>query len=242
MRAATGKVTTMPLDDLQVKWLVLDLLKNKSKRDKQTKIGASEIGDPCDYCVANRLLGRKKKDNEYWLGAKLGTSMHNELEREAEKFLTGTPDYRFVYLKNARLEQTIELGHIEGYGTVKSKPDVVLVEQEHLLDYKSTLKKKVAKYKLDGVPMQYVYQQQLYAWGLNKAGIKITRISLVFVNRDGSGDNDVWIYSFDYDESLALKAWDRLQLLWKWLEAGHDVETLQSDPGCYYCNQVLHRW
>lgn len=230
------------LDDLEVKWLVIDLLRNKSERDLQAKIGASEIGNPCDYCVANRLLGKKQKDNQYWLGAKLGTSMHNELEAEASKFLVRSIDYKFRPLEGALLEHKIELGTIDGYGTVKSKPDVVLTKHNHLLDYKSSLKKKVAKYKLDGVPMQYIYQQQLYAWGLNKAGIKITRISLVFVNRDGSGDDDVWIYSFDYDESLALKAWDRLSLLWKWLEAGHDIETLQSDPGCFYCNQVLHRW
>lgn len=233
---------TQSLDDDQIKMLVIDMLRNKSTRDKQTKIGASEIGNPCDYCVANRLLGKKQKDNDYWLGAKLGTSMHNELEAEANKHILKPENYRFTYLKGAKLEQTIVLGEIEGYGVIKSKPDVVLPEYGNLLDYKSTLKKKVAKYKLDGVPMQYIYQQQLYAWGLNKAGIKITRISLVFVNRDGSGDNDVWIYSFDYDETLALKAWDRLALLWQWLEAGHDVETLQSDPGCYYCNQVLHRW
>lgn len=233
---------TRTLEDAEVKMLVLDMLKSKSLRDKQTKIGASEIGNPCDYCVANRLLGKKQKDNEYWLGAKLGTSMHNELEAEAAKHLIRPQSYHFLPLKNARLEETIILGAIEGYGLVKSKPDVVLTEHNHLLDYKSTLKKKVMKYKLDGVPMQYIYQQQLYAWGLNKAGIKIERISLVFVNRDGSGDSDVWIYSFDYDETLALKAWERLELLWKWLEAGHDVETLQSDPGCFYCNQVLHRW
>jgi len=222
--------------------LILDMLKNPSERDKQSLIGASEIGNPCDYCVGCRLLGRKQKESLYWLGGRIGTGIHAELEKEAEKHTVKAENYRFLPLEGARIEQKITLGTIDGLGTLKSKPDLVLVRDKHLLDHKTTSKTKLAKYKLDGVPMQYVYQQSLYAWGLGKEGIEIERISLVFICRDGSGDNDIWIYSWDYDEAQALKAWDRLELIWKWLQDGNDVETLTSDPGCWYCNNVLQRW
>jgi len=230
------------LDDDELKWLILDLLKNPGERDKQRLIGPSEIGNPCDYCVGNRLINTPKGTSKYWLGAKIGTAIHAELEREEEKHVEKPQSGRFRALKGAMIEQSVELGTIEGYGTVKAKPDLVLVSENHLVDHKTSSKKKVMKYKLDGVPMQYVYQQNLYAWALNQAGIKIEKISLSFVNREGTTDDDIWIHSFEYDESLALKAWSRLELLWQWLQDGHDVEELESHPDCYYCSQVLHRW
>lgn len=235
-------MSTRTLEDEEVKRLIIDLLKNPGERDKQALIGASEIGNPCDYCVAHRLVKTPKKGSLYWLGAKLGTAMHRELEFEEVKHIEVPENYRFEALEGALIEEKIVLGEIEGYGVIKSKPDLVLVKHNHLIDHKSSTKKRVAGYKLDGVPKQYVYQQQLYAWGLNRAGVPIERISLSFVNRDGSTDNDVWIHSFDYDESLALRAWDRLESMWKWLQDGNDPDTLASAPGCFYCEQVLHRW
>lgn len=230
------------LDDDELKWLILDLLKNPGERDKQRLIGPSEIGNPCDYCVGNRLINTPKGTSKYWLGAKIGTAIHAELEREEEKHVVEPKSGRFRALKGAMIEQAVVLGTIEGYGTVKAKPDLVLVSENHLVDHKTSSKKKVMKYKLDGVPMQYVYQQNLYAWALNQAGIPIKKISLSFINREGTTDDDVWIHSFEYDESLALKAWSRLELLWQWLQDGNDVEELESHPDCYYCSQVLHRW
>lgn len=229
------------LDDDELRWLILDLLKNPGERDKQRLIGPSEIGNPCDFCVANRLLNVPKGSSQYWLGAKIGTAIHAELEREEEKHIVKPQSGKFRVLKGARIEQSVELGHIEGYGTVRAKPDLVIVSENHLVDHKTSSKKKVQHYKLDGVPMQYVYQQQLYAWALNKAGITIERISLSFINREGTTDSDIWIHSFDYDESLALRAWDRLNSIWQWLQEANDVEALDSDPDCYYCQRVLFR-
>lgn len=230
------------LEDSQVKQLILDLLKNPGERDKQRMIGASEIGNPCDYCLANRLLNTPKATSQYWLGAKLGTAMHRELEYEEAKHVEVPQNYRFEALEGARIEETITLGDIPGYGTVRSKPDLVLTKYNHVIDHKSTTKTKVSGYKLDGVPRQYVIQQQLYAWGLNKSGIEIDRISLSFVNRDGLTDKDVWIHTFNYDETVALAAWSRLESAWAYVSSGGDVENISSDSKCYYCTQVLHRW
>lgn len=233
----------MSLEDTEVKQLILDLFKNPSERDKQSLIGASEIGNPCDYCLANRLQGTGGGGGSglYWLGARLGTAMHETLEREASKHVIEPENYRFTALKGARIEEKITLGEIPGYGIIRSKPDLVLTGERHLLDYKSTKRTKLTKYRLDGPPEQYVIQQSLYAWGLNQAGIGIDRISLVFVNRDGAGDSDVVISSWDYDEKVALKAWHRLENAWKWLQAGGNPDTLPSDPDCYVCSRILRR-
>lgn len=227
------------LRDDEIKQLAIDVFSKPSERDGQKLVGASEIGNPCEYCLATRLLGYGRKENQWWLGAKIGTAIHSAFEHEVEHI---EPVGKFAALKGARMEERITIGALEGYGVITSKPDLVLPEHNLLIDYKTTSKQKVAKYKLDGLPRQYVVQQQLYAWGLNKSGTTIDKCALIFINREGSTNSDFWVASFDYDEALAVKAWDRLQSMWEWLQAGNDVETLRSHPECFYCNNIIGRW
>jgi hypothetical protein len=234
----------MPLEDSEVKWLILDLLKAKSERDGQRLVGPSEIGNPCLHCLANRMLestgGPTKEPGKYWLGAKIGTAIHAELEQEERKHVADG-EGKFKPLKDALIESPIVLHTIVGYGTIKAKPDLVLVHDQHLIDHKTTSKTKLQHYKLDGVPQQYVIQQNLYAYGLNRSGVPIKRISLSFINREGASDNDINIFSFDYDEKIAVDALDRLQSLWDDLQTGKTPDDLPSDPLCYYCSRVIGR-
>lgn len=231
-----------PLEDGELKFLVTDLLNSDTERDKQRLVGASQIGNPCDFCLGNALLAKGQRESPFWLGARIGTAIHEALERGASEHIDTPREGKFNSLKGARLEEKIILGTIPGYGTIKSKPDLVLTEHDHLVDYKTTTKAKLAKMKATGdVPIQYKYQQQLYAWGLNNDGIKISRISLVFIARDGSGPNDVWVHSFDYDEVLARNAWHRLESMWDYLQNGGTPEDLDSHEDCWYCSNVLGR-
>jgi len=232
------------LHDDEVKWLILDLLKAESERDGQRLIGPSEIGNPCEHCVARRLMESKghpkPQQGKYWLGAKIGTAIHAELEQEERKHVNEGSG-KFKPLKGALIESPIVLHTIPGYGTIKAKPDLVLVTEQHLIDHKTTSKTKLAHYKLDGVPYQYVIQQNLYAYGLNHSGVPIRRISLSFINREGTTDSDINVFSFDYDEQVALYALDRLEKIWYDLETGKTPDDFPSDPGCYYCSRVIFR-
>lgn len=226
----------MTLTDQQVKRLTLDLLKTPSDRDKQRKVGASNISDPCDYCLGRALHGGPSEPSRWWLGARIGTAIHNTLETEAEKHIDTPRSYHFDSLRGARIEERITLGVIDGYGVIGSKPDLVLVTEHHLVDHKTSTKEKIKRYKLDGVPLAYIYQTQLYAWGLNKQGTPIERISLNFIARDGTQDGDIWVTSFDYDESLALRAWNRLEMIWNFLQDGGTLAELDSHEDCFKCN------
>lgn len=232
----------MALSDYEVKALVIDLLKTQSKRDKQSKIGASEIGNPCDYCVASRLAGRPKVSSEYWLGARIGTGIHAELETEIAKHVDTPQEAIFSSLKDAASEYNMPIYTMEGYGEIRSTADLLVTNHLHLVDFKTSKKLQVDKYKLNGVPYQYVVQQQLYGYGFNQMvpGL-VERISLVFINRDGSSDRDFWVHSFDYDESIAKSALDRLEGLWQYVREEKDLEELDSHPDCFYCNVVIHR-
>lgn len=220
---------------------MLDLLKTQKARDKQRTIGASAIGDPCAYCLAQTLLNAQSQTGQYWLGAKIGDAIHALLELEAMKHLLEKTG-KFKALFGARLEKSVYIGTIPGYGDIWSTPDLYLTAENHLVDYKTSKRTKVETYRATGkLPIRYIYQVMLYARALIEAGFSVDRISFVFINRDGTSDRDVVVFSMDYDAALANEAWDRVVAAWAWLEAGGDPETLPSDPDCYVCNSVTHR-
>jgi hypothetical protein len=230
----------MTLTDVEVKDLTVGLFKQQSDRDKQRKVGASNISDPCTRHLAKAMLNEPEAETKYWLGGKVGTAIHGFLESAISTDGTGLFD-------GALIEQKIILGDISGYGTVNSKPDLVLPANKHLIDWKTSSRTKVKKLQdlVAGLKdndeskytlQKYIGQAQLYAWGLNNSGTPIDRVSLVFINRDGTYENDIWIYSVDYEESIALALWNRVVSLWAELESGQHPDNYPAHPNCFKCS------
>lgn len=235
------------MKDTQVKDLTLRLFKMETDRDKQRKVGASQISDPCTYHLAKALTNAEEVPAKYWLGGKIGTATHMFLEDSIAK--ASLED--FPELEGCMVEQKITLGELDGYGTVSSKPDLVLVKENHLIDWKTSTRDKARKLLkvLDSIEnnqpikdtgsfytfQKYIAQVQLYAWGLNQGGTKIDSCSLVFVNRDGTTEADIFTYTFDYSEELALAIWHRLESLWSSIQSGVDIEKLDKDGDCFKC-------
>jgi len=115
----------------------------------------------------------------------------------------------FPELEGARVEQKIHLGELEGYGTISSKPDLALVKQKHLIDWKTSTRDKSRKLQRG--------------------------ISLVFINRDGTTEADVWNYTFEYSEELAVAVWTRLENLWTNLQNGVELDSLERNADCFKC-------
>lgn len=232
----------MALSGLQVKTLALGLLRAESDRDKQYKVGASDISNPCTKHLAMKLAGIQSGPSKYWLGAVIGTAVHGLLEEKVEQ------NRDIPELTNAKVEQKIVLGELPDYGVVSSKPDIALVDNQHLIDWKTSKRdksKKIQKWiddpsKADAgtvyTMQKYIAQTQLYAWGLNKSGVVIDGISLVFINRDGTEESDVVEYTFGYDENLALALWFRLENIWAELQGGAHPENYSGHPECFNCS------
>lgn len=230
----------MSLTDSAVKDLTVSLFKIRSDRDKQHKVGASNISDPCTRHLAHALMGTPESEQKYWMGGKIGTAIHSFIENAIE-----ASDNEIF--SDALIEQKITLGEIKDYGVVSSKPDLVLPSQRQLLDWKTTSRAKIKKIQnfVDGIKQdsaseytlqKYFGQAQLYAWGLNQAGIPIDRVTLVFINRDGTSDNDIWTYGIDYNEEFAVSLWNRVSNLWAELENGSHPESYAPHPDCYKCS------
>lgn len=232
-----------PLDNDEVKALALSLLKTKTNRDKQRKIGPSGIGNPCDYCLACSLKGGQYDgENPWWLGARLGTAVHAYLEHEVAKHVDEPQSYEFTALAGAVAEQRLYITHLPGYGDIHGNADLSLVSG-NLIDWKTSKKDKIKQYKLDGVPFSYIVQQMLYAYGWNQQHPGTIKVcSLVFIARDGTGDQDVWVYSFEYDQGVVDEALKRLRETWEYLQNGGDIDMLESHPECFRCSRVLNRW
>ena len=185
-------------------------------------------------------MGTAQGEQKYWMGGKIGTAVHSFLEDAISK----TTDDAF---KDAIVEQKITLGELPDYGIVSSKPDLVLPHSRQLLDWKTSTRAKVKKLQnlVAGLKddedsnytlRKYVGQAQLYAWGLNNSGTPIDRITLVFINRDGTYENDIWSYGVDYNASFAQALWYRLETLWEELQNGGHPDSYPNNPNCYKCN------
>lgn len=230
------------ITDTRVKELALSLFLQASSRDAQKKVGASDFSDPCEYHLAGKLIGAEQPAFKYWMGAKLGTAVHEFLEERIP-----TSDFElFPEFKSARIEETISLGSLENYGEIKSKPDLALVDNKHLIDWKTSNRKKskalqavIFEGKEDPETnytiKRYYAQVQTYAWGLNRSGVEIDGCSLVFINRDGTYDPDVWTWTFDYNEDFAVEIWDRLVRIWSELESGKDLQEFPKEEFCFNC-------
>jgi hypothetical protein len=231
---------SMNLTSNQIKDATVGLFLQESERDKQQKVGASQISDPCTRHLAHALVGTEEAPAKYWMGGKIGTAIHSFIESA----ISTSSDSIF---SNAIVERKIVLGTIEGYGTVSSKPDLVLADYRLLVDWKTTSRKKIKALqnyvdgiKLDGASeytvKKYLGQANLYAWGLNQAGTVIEDIALVFINRDGTYENDIYVLPTKYDESFAVALWDRLVSIWKALENGAHPNEFEPHPECFKCS------
>ncbi len=230
----------MSLTANQIKEATIGLFLQESDRDKQHKVGASQISDPCTRHLAHALVRTQEPPVKYWLGGKIGTSIHGFIESA----ISTSNDVVFA---NAVVEQKIILGDVPGYGVVSSKPDLVLADYRLLVDWKTTTRKKVKAIQdyVGGIKQdaaseytvkKYLGQANLYAWGLNQAGTVIEDVALVFINRDGTYDNDFYVLPVKYDETFAVALWDRFVSLWQALENGAKPEDFENHPECFKCS------
>lgn len=230
-----------------IKTDILELWKQPTERDRQVKVGASNISNPCSRCLgddlARSLSGEpyEPEPQQYWLGAAIGTAIHERLE-------TLIRERRPEWLS----ERKVVLGSLEQYGVVKSTLDLYQPERKRVVDFKSTNRDKLKAMKeaLTTEPTEYdttkvvearhkgkgyLFQLMLYARAMQDAGYEVETIAILFICRDGLSDADLWSHEVPYDRALADAAWDRLTRMWEWLRSGGDPATLTSHPQCYYC-------
>lgn len=154
--------------DEEVRHLAIDLMTEATERDAQTRIGASNLSNGCDFCLASNFLGNDRSTpitDRAWLGRVLGTAIHFVLEWRVNRRIRQMRDR----LQGAKAEHHVWFADIEGYGQVGGTIDLLLTAR-HLLDWKGSTRKKIALLH-DYLLSQGVYPEgTVPKWVLQKRG------------------------------------------------------------------------
>jgi hypothetical protein len=175
-------------------------------RSQQRTIGPSEIGTPCDHCLAAKLAGWQQTDRGIpWLPY-IGTSVHAQLEdvfgrHEAARNAVHTTGVR--YLTEAR----VMVGHIGGQ-EIWGSTDLVDLAAGMTVDWKIVGASTLRTAKAGPSPV-YRVQADLYAKGWNDAGHRIDHVAIAYLPRNAvSLDDAVWWHA-EHNRARAETALDR---------------------------------
>lgn len=221
-----------------------------TERDKQTRIGVSEIGDDCERCIADKLLGIPHDTGNTGapLAPFLGTAFHAFAESRTKNE------------SNVLVEQRVEVCDLEDYGRISGSVDRFDIAAATVLDWKLLSRKKISAFKksikwdselpkfantIAGAQFRkYYIQIMLYGYGLTQLGHEVAHCSIVALPRDCSVEvvpDSICEFSFPWRRDVALAAIERLQSIWERARS-HDggVDGPQSSPLCWYCSHERH--
>ncbi len=234
--------------------IAVGLLTKPTARDQQVKIGASNASTPCARCLAEDLarsgkvghdtyVGLKpQKRSVYIMGAIIGTAIHERLQTLIED---QHPDWM--------PEQRVIVGHLEGYGDVKSTTDLYTPHNHQVIDWKTTTSKKLPALKealtTEGTKWDktstaearfkttaYLAQLHLYGRGIINAGYEVDSVGIGFICRDARTEKDVWGFDTPYDPEYTERVWTRLERIWAAVQDGRPLEEFPSHQHCWTCN------
>lgn len=203
---------------------VISEITKPSERDKQKRIGPSDIGNPCDKCLGRAMMD-ERAEQDFSLYPWLGTGNHLYMEQET------FPDYEH--------EMKLYVGDVEGYGPIKGTTDMYDKDEKAAVDWKFVGAKKIKQYRTGGVSDQYRFQAMTYARGIEMLGLPIEKICIVFIPRDSGNVKDIWVHEEEYQPEMAAAALDRATQIWAFLqEEGNTWRDLEEDDNCFQCNYM----
>lgn len=121
----------------EARHLGVSLMLQATERDSQERIGASDMANPCDRCLAASMSGVKIRsitDERWWLPRVIGTAMSMLMEERAPK----NTDYHLLP------EEHVYFADLAGYGKVGGSIDLLIPDERHLMDWKGEYRWRIA--------------------------------------------------------------------------------------------------
>lgn len=196
-------------------------------RSKQIVIGPSEMGHECTRRIAYKLLDWEKANEQAggnW-ASQVGTAIHAHLADIFRK------------KEGYEVEQKVKIR-----GNLSGTVDLFDINRGIVMDWKTTGATGLSRYRKEGASKVQIVQTQLYGYGKAQAGATVNQVALVYLPTSGSLD-EMHLELHDYDESIAIKALERLDNI-HGLLAQMDVENhpqlwsmipAMADRLCNYC-------
>lgn len=172
----------------------------QNPRSKQVAIGPSEIGDQCDRRIGYRIAQIPKCNTEFdpW-PAIVGTALHAWLDKAVQAWTQDQGDQ--VHWST---ETTLSMSEfVEGHSDLYSH------EFQAVIDWKGAGPDVMRKIRKDGPPVGYMIQTHIYGYGFEQKGWPVKKVALAFLPRAG-WLKDMYVWSADYDRSVAESALTRL--------------------------------
>lgn len=183
--------------------LIEDALTNQP-RTLQTRIGPSELGNPCDRCLILKLGGTEETRDVAWLPF-VGTAVHGELEGIFAQANAGLESVRWL------VESQVSVGTVGGVD-ITGHADLFDLATGEVTDWKIVGKSTLTKVKANGPTPTYRQQAHLYGRGFTRRGLQVNRVRIAFLPRNEPSLAGAHIWSEPYDESIALAALARADM------------------------------
>lgn len=172
---------------------------DSSERSLQTRIGPSELGNPCDRCLIHKLAGTPEHPSVAWLPF-IGTATHAAL---ADIFMHANAELERVRFL---VEATVSVGTVGGVD-ITGHLDLFDIDLGELTDWKVVGKTTLDKVRRTLHPGEaYRTQQHCYGLGLKRRGLRVRKVRVAFLPRNELSLRGAHIWEEPYDESVALRA------------------------------------
>lgn len=202
-------------------------------RSLQLAVGPSQLGSPCDHCLAAALAGWQKMNDDAWLPL-IGTAVHELLLHPAMG----------AFVSNAWFhEARVTVGQVMGQD-VEGNADLFHVPTGTVVDLKIVGASTLNEARRHGSKMQYQRQIQLYGRGFANAGYAVNSVIVAYLPRNSPNLSDAFFDVRPYDEATAIEALERAERLASQAatfarvsERARDVfiDALPRSPGCFDC-------
>lgn len=180
-------------------------------RQRQTRIGPSEIGVPCDRYIAYTLLEHPKHDTGINWRSTVGTAVHTWLQTACDNW-----DLDLIHIGVAHddtglhwlTEQKVTVGTL-GDTPITGSFDLYHRPTRTLIDHKIVSPTSLRHKRTNGPGNQYRSQLHLYAHGATLAGLPVDHVAINFLPSAGELKDQHW-WTEPYEPLIAQTAWLRL--------------------------------
>lgn len=183
-------------------------------RSLQKRIGPSELGTPCSACLIEKLAGHqeRRQPGMDWLPF-VGSAVHEQLAVVFAAANEGLPRARYL------VEAKVSVGEIGGED-ITGHADLYDGLLGEVTDYKIVGDTTLRKAKGQGHPgPTYRTQAHLYGRGFVRRGLPVKRVRVAFLPRNAKHLRNAYVWDEPYDESVALKAIERADMLARAIQA-----------------------